>query len=73
MQGSKDLLYPVASYSCKLSTAERNYDMGDRELLAIKAALEEWQYLLEGAVHPILVYTDHKYLEYLRTAQWRRE
>lgn len=43
--------------------------MGDRELLAIKATLEEWRYLLEGAAHPILVYADHKNLEYLRTAK----
>lgn len=68
-QGAKALLYPVAFFSQKLSTAERNYDVGDRELLAIKAALEEWRYLLEGAAHPILVYTDHKNLEYLRTAK----
>ncbi|XP_077306266.1 uncharacterized protein LOC143925677 [Lithobates pipiens] len=68
-QGPKSLLYPVAFFSRKLSEAERNYDVGDRELLAIKAALEEWRYLLEGASHPILVYTDHKNLEYLKSAK----
>lgn len=68
-QGTKVLLYPVAFFSRKLSTAERNYDVGDRELLAIKSALEEWRYLLEGAAHPILIYTDHKNLEYLKSAK----
>lgn len=54
-QGPKDLLHPVAFFSRKLSPAERNYDVGDRELLAIRVALGEWRYLLEGAAHPILV------------------
>ena len=67
--GNKDLVHPVGFFSRKLSPAERNYDVGDRELLAIKAALEEWRYLLEGAAHPVLIYTDHKNLEYLRTAK----
>lgn len=67
-QVAKSLLHPIAFFPRKLSSSERNYDVGDRELLAIKAALEEWRYLLEGAAHPILIFTDHKNLEYLRTA-----
>ncbi|KAM4597217.1 uncharacterized protein V3H82_022928 [Fundulus diaphanus] len=46
-----------------LSKAERNYDVGDRELLAVKLALEEWRHWLEGAKFPFLVWTDHKNLE----------
>lgn len=68
-QGPKFLFFPIAFFSRKLSAPERNYDVGDQELLAIKAALEEWRYLLEGAAHSILLYTDHKNLEYLRTAK----
>ncbi len=52
-----------------LSPAERNYDIGNRELLAIKLALEEWRHWLEGAQHPFTVITDHKNLEYLRSAK----
>ncbi len=67
--GSPPKLYPCAYYSRKLNAAERNYDVGDRELLAMKAAFEEWRHWLEGASHPFTVLTDHKNLEYLRTAK----
>ncbi|XP_038133603.1 E3 SUMO-protein ligase ZBED1-like, partial [Cyprinodon tularosa] len=53
----------------RLSPAEQNYDVGDRELLAIKLALEEWRHWLEGAEHPVLVWTDHKNLAYIQSAK----
>ncbi len=62
-------LHPCAAFSQKLSPAEKNYDIGNRELLAIKLALEEWRHWLEGAAHPFLVLTDHKNLQYLRDAK----
>uniref|UniRef100_A0A3P9HSL7 Gypsy retrotransposon integrase-like protein 1 n=1 Tax=Oryzias latipes TaxID=8090 RepID=A0A3P9HSL7_ORYLA len=62
-------LKPCAFFSRKLSAAERNYDVGNRELLAIKLALEEWRHWLEGAEHPFIVWTDHKNLAYLRSAK----
>ncbi|KAL2096038.1 hypothetical protein ACEWY4_008186 [Coilia grayii] len=62
-------LHPCAYFSRRLSPAERNYDIGDRELLAIKLALEEWRHWLEGAPVPFIVWTDHKNLEYIRTAK----
>lgn len=62
-------LYPCAFFSRKLNAAEKNYDVGDRELLAMKAAFEEWRHWLEGATHQFTVLTDHKNLEYLRTAK----
>ncbi|KAG1952342.1 retrotransposable element [Pimephales promelas] len=68
-QGSPPKLYPCAFYSRKLNAAERNYDVGDRELLAMKAAFKEWRHWLEGATTPFTVLTDHKNLEYLRTAK----
>ncbi|XP_048026178.1 uncharacterized protein LOC125255188 [Megalobrama amblycephala] len=52
-----------------LNPAEVNYDIGDRELLAVKLALEEWRHWLEGANHPFQVLTDHKNLEYLKAAK----
>ncbi len=68
-QGTPPKLHPCAFFSRKLSPAERNYDMGNRELLAIKLALEKWRHWLEGAAHPFLVLTDHKNLQYLREAK----
>ncbi|KAK3567559.1 hypothetical protein QTP86_020033, partial [Hemibagrus guttatus] len=62
-------LHPCALFSRKLSPAEVNYDIGNRELLAIKLALEEWRHWLEGAKHPFVVLTDHKNLEYLQAAE----
>ncbi|XP_053499602.1 uncharacterized protein LOC128619445 [Ictalurus furcatus] len=67
--GEKPKLHLVAFFSRKLSPAERNYDVGNRELLAIKLALEEWRHWLEGATHQFVIFTDHKNLEYLRTAK----
>ncbi|KAK3517511.1 hypothetical protein QTP70_012591 [Hemibagrus guttatus] len=40
-----------------------------RELLSIKAVLEEWRHWLEGARHLFLVLTDHRNLEYLHNAK----
>lgn len=65
--GENPKVVPVTVFSRKLSPAERNYDVGNRELLAVK--LEEWRHWLEGAAHPFVVYTDHKNLEYLLTAK----
>ncbi|KAL0151330.1 hypothetical protein M9458_053324 [Cirrhinus mrigala] len=62
-------LHPCAYYSKKLTPAEQNYGIGDRELLAIKLALEEWRHWLEGAKHPFQVITDHKNLQYLQNAK----
>ncbi|KAK1791108.1 hypothetical protein P4O66_002141 [Electrophorus voltai] len=44
-QSGKDKkLYPCAYFSQRLSSAERNYDVGDCELLEVKLALEEWRH-----------------------------
>lgn len=67
--GEKPKLHPIAFFSRKLSSAEQNYNVGDRELLSIKLALEEWRHWLEGAIHPFVILTDHKNLEYLQTAR----
>ncbi|KAL0157200.1 hypothetical protein M9458_048446, partial [Cirrhinus mrigala] len=67
--GEPAKMFPCAYFSHKLSPAERNYDVGNRELLAIKLALEEWRHWLEGAKHPFTVLTDHRNLEYLRSAK----
>ncbi len=52
-----DEIHPCGLSSKKLSSTEQNYDIGDRELLAIKIALEEWRHWLEGAAKPFIVWT----------------
>jgi len=59
----------VAFYSKSLSPVERNYEIHDKEMLAIIWALEEWRHFLEGARHPVEIWTDHKNLEYFMTAK----
>jgi len=55
--------------SAKALPRERNYDIYDKEMLAVMRALEQWRHYLEGATHPVQVLTDHKNLEYFMTAQ----
>ncbi|EUC55812.1 Transposon Tf2-1 polyprotein [Rhizoctonia solani AG-3 Rhs1AP] len=57
-------LCPVAYLSKTLTPAERNYEIYDKELLAIIRAFKEWRHLLEGTELPIQVLTNHKNLEY---------
>ena len=61
--------HPVAFYSKSLSPVERNYKIHDKEMLAIIHALEEWRHFLEGACHPVEIWTDHKNLEYFMTVK----
>ncbi|CAJ0940793.1 unnamed protein product, partial [Ranitomeya imitator] len=63
------VMKPCAFFSRKFSPAERNYDVGNRELLAMKWAFEEWRHWLEGARHRVVVLTDHKNLIYLESAR----
>ncbi len=66
---SDERIHPCAFFSHRLTPPERNYDIGNRELLAVKLALEEWRHWLEGTEIPFIVWTDHKNLEYIRTAR----
>jgi ribonuclease HI len=69
------VLHPVAYYSKKHSPAECNYDIYDKELMAIIKALEEWRPECEGAAYPLQLITDHKNLEYFITKKllnWRQ-
>ena len=52
--------HPVAFLSNSLSLVERNYEIHDKEMLAIVQALEEWRHFLEGTKHQFEIWTDHK-------------
>jgi len=45
--------HPVAFYSKSLSPVKQNYEIHDKEMLAIICTLEEWRHFLEGARHPV--------------------
>ncbi len=66
---SDDKMHSCMFFSHRLSPAERNYDIGNRELLAVKLALEEWRHWLEGSGVPFVVWTNHKNLEYIQSAK----
>jgi len=48
---------------------ERNYEIHDKEMLAIVRALEEWRHFVEGVEHRCEIWTDHKNLQYFMTAK----
>ncbi|KAH7459503.1 hypothetical protein FOMA001_g20034 [Fusarium oxysporum f. sp. matthiolae] len=62
-------LHPVAFFSKKHTATECNYEIYDKELMAIIRCFEEWRPELEGAPSPIKVITDHKNLEYFTTTK----
>ncbi|KAI2652522.1 Transposon Tf2-9 polyprotein [Labeo rohita] len=62
-------VHPCAIFSHRLNPAERNYNMGTRELLAVRLTLGEWHHWLEGSAQPFLVWTDHKNFEFICSAK----
>jgi len=69
MECEDGLWRPVAFLSKSLNETERNYEIHDKEMLAIVRGLEAWRYLLEGAQYKFEIWTDHKNLEYFMKAQ----
>src|ERR1700753_1153854 len=57
-------IHSIAFLSKSMSPAEKNYDIYDKEMLAVVKALQHWQQYLERSQHPISIITDHKNLEY---------
>lgn len=60
--------HSVAYFSRKLTPAEQNYEIHDKELLAIVAALKTWRIYAEGASE-FTILTDHKNLLYFTTTK----
>jgi hypothetical protein len=61
--------HPCAFISKTFSPTERNYEIYDRELLAIIRALEEWRHYIQGSPHTTIILSDHKNLTYYREAR----
>jgi len=60
---------PVAFISKSLNATERNYEIHDKEMLAVIRSLEAWRHYLEGAKLEFEIWTDHKNLQYFMTSQ----
>ena len=69
MKCSNNLWGLVAFISKSLSDTERNYEIHDKEMLAIVRCLEEWRHFLEGTVVKFEIWIDHKNLKYFIKAQ----
>jgi hypothetical protein len=65
------VLRPVAFFSRKMNPQECNYEIYDKELLAIVKAFEEWRPGLAGTdpAKSVTVYSDHRALEYFMTTR----
>ncbi len=61
--------HPVAFMSKSLSATERNYEIYDKELLAIMLALDEWRHYLMGTAVDVEIWTDHQNLQYFQKPQ----
>jgi len=69
MKCSDKMWRPVAFISKSLSDTERNYEIHDKEMLAVIRCLEAWRHFLEGTTIKFEIWTDHKSLEYFMKAQ----
>jgi hypothetical protein len=61
--------HPIAFRSQSMVEAEQNYEIYDKKMLAIIRALEDWRHYLKGLPRSFDIISDHRNLEYWRTAQ----
>jgi hypothetical protein len=75
---TSNILHPLAYFSWKLKDAELNYNIHDKELLAIVEALDKWSMYCKSTKCSIQILLDHENFEYWQTkkdlnlcqAQW---
>jgi len=61
-------IHPVRFVSRKLTPAELNYDVYDKEMPAVVFSVRNNWHYLQGAVHETTIYSDHQNLTYFKTA-----
>ena len=61
--------HPVAFYSKSLQPAEQNYEIHNKELLAIVHALKHFCHYLQGSPHQTKIFSDHANLKYFTIKQ----
>ena len=60
---------PVVFLSKSLNETKKNYEIHNKEMLAIVRRLENWRHLLEGTCFKFEIWMDHKNLKYFMKAQ----
>jgi len=81
LENGKLVLYPVAFIFEKMTPAECNYGIGDKELLAIINALGKWHIYLHQLLRSFTILTNHHNLQTFTTkallsyhqARWAQE
>jgi len=63
-QQEDGLFHPICFMSKSFSDMEWNYQIHDKEMLAIMHALQEWRHFLEGSNQKFEIHMDHKNLSY---------
>ena len=61
--------HPCTYLSKSLTKEQRNYNTGDRELLAIVHMLKEWQHYIQGSGHTTTILSDHDNLRHFKVPQ----
>ncbi|SAM61124.1 uncharacterized protein UBRO_20208 [Ustilago bromivora] len=59
--------HPVASYLQKMLSVEKNYEIHDKELLAMVECLTQWRHMLAGLPSQLVILMDHEALKYFKS------
>ena len=59
----------IACYIWKLTSTEQQYDVHDREMLAIVEVLKRWRIYLQEAKYQTIIKSDYKNLQYFMTTK----
>jgi hypothetical protein len=68
-QKHKPVLHPIVYYSATFTPMEWNYDVYNRELLAIMKALVHWRQYLGWTKVPFTIMMDHMNLQHWKSLQ----
>lgn len=60
------VMRPIAFYTHKLTDTQLRWDVYEREIYSVVAALQHWSFHLKGAKVPVSIFTDHQSLQELR-------
>ena len=61
-------IHPVRFVARKLNPAGLNYDVDDKEMLAVDNSLNKNRHFLQRATHKTIIFSDHQNLTYFTTA-----